>query len=190
MRGWVNTQIGLENQEPDFLQFKVTAGSAAFDLRTLDPGQMVEVDHDLSTIFEEPLGGVEVRFTASRDGELMEVALDDFVVLADLESAGAAEGGLATVYPAVSCLITPNPVRSEATVRFSTQAIGPVRLTVHDVSGRLIATLLDGDLLPPGVHWVLWDGRSDRGYEVQSGIYYVRMYSRSAVASRLLVFVR
>jgi hypothetical protein len=44
VRGWANTQIGLENQEPDFLQFKVTAGSAAFDLRTLEPGQMVEVD--------------------------------------------------------------------------------------------------------------------------------------------------
>ena len=33
VRGWANTQLGLENQEPDFLQFKVTAGSAAFDLR-------------------------------------------------------------------------------------------------------------------------------------------------------------
>jgi len=33
VRGRANTQIGLENQEPDFTQFKVTAGSAAFDLR-------------------------------------------------------------------------------------------------------------------------------------------------------------
>ena len=37
-------QLGLENQEPDFLQFKVTAGRAAFDLRTLEPGRTVEVD--------------------------------------------------------------------------------------------------------------------------------------------------
>ena len=26
VRAWANTQIGLESQEPDFLQFKVTAG--------------------------------------------------------------------------------------------------------------------------------------------------------------------
>ena len=44
VRTWANTQLGLVNQEPDFLQFKVTAGSAAFDLRTLEPGQTVEVD--------------------------------------------------------------------------------------------------------------------------------------------------
>ena len=44
VRAWANTQIGLENQEPDFIQFKVTAGRASFDLRTLEPGNTVEVD--------------------------------------------------------------------------------------------------------------------------------------------------
>jgi len=44
VRGWANTQIGLENQEPDFLQFRVTTGYASFDLRTLEPGRTVEVD--------------------------------------------------------------------------------------------------------------------------------------------------
>jgi len=43
VRGWANTQIGLANQEPSFLQFKVTTGSASFDLRTLEPGTTVEV---------------------------------------------------------------------------------------------------------------------------------------------------
>lgn len=44
VRGWANTQIGLENHEPDFLQFKVTSGYAAFDLRALSPGSTLEVD--------------------------------------------------------------------------------------------------------------------------------------------------
>jgi len=44
VRGWANTQIGLESLEPDFLQFKVTGGHASFDLRTLEPGRTVEVD--------------------------------------------------------------------------------------------------------------------------------------------------
>ena len=44
VRAWANTQIGLENHEPDFLQFKVTTGYASFDLRTLEPGRTVEVD--------------------------------------------------------------------------------------------------------------------------------------------------
>jgi len=44
VRGWTKTQIGLENQEPGFTQFKVTDGSAAFDLRRLESGSTVEVD--------------------------------------------------------------------------------------------------------------------------------------------------
>jgi len=38
VRGWANTQVGLANQEPSFLQFTLTTGSAAFDLRTIEPG--------------------------------------------------------------------------------------------------------------------------------------------------------
>jgi hypothetical protein len=44
VRGWTNTQIGLENQEADFIQFKLTDGSAAFDLRRLERGRTVEID--------------------------------------------------------------------------------------------------------------------------------------------------
>lgn len=44
VRAWGSTQIGLESQEPDFLQFKVTGGRTAFDLRTLEPGRTVEVN--------------------------------------------------------------------------------------------------------------------------------------------------
>jgi hypothetical protein len=44
LRAGADTQIGLENQEPEFLQFRVTGGFASFDVRTLDPGSTVEVD--------------------------------------------------------------------------------------------------------------------------------------------------
>jgi hypothetical protein len=44
VRAGADTQIGLENQEPEFLQFKVTGGFASLDVRTLDPGSTVEVD--------------------------------------------------------------------------------------------------------------------------------------------------
>lgn len=44
VRAWANTALGLVNQEPDFIQIKVTAGYASLDLRALDPGRVVEVD--------------------------------------------------------------------------------------------------------------------------------------------------
>jgi hypothetical protein len=39
-----DTQLSLENQEPDFLQFQVAAGHVSLDLHNLKSGQTVEVD--------------------------------------------------------------------------------------------------------------------------------------------------
>jgi uncharacterized protein DUF6600 len=43
VRGAYGAQIGLDNQEPDFVQLRVTAGYAALDLRELQPGHTVEL---------------------------------------------------------------------------------------------------------------------------------------------------
>jgi hypothetical protein len=44
VRAWGDSQLGLENHEPDFLQIKVAAGHVSLDLRTLDGGRSVELD--------------------------------------------------------------------------------------------------------------------------------------------------
>ena len=43
MRAGNGTQIGLDNQEPDYVQFRVTAGHAGLDLRELAAGHTVEI---------------------------------------------------------------------------------------------------------------------------------------------------
>jgi hypothetical protein len=76
VRGGPNTQIGLENHEPDFLQFKVTAGNASFDLRTVEPGRTVEVDTPNAVFTIEHAGyyrvdvlGERTSFIARRGGQ-------------------------------------------------------------------------------------------------------------------------
>ncbi|MFI5396177.1 MAG: DUF6600 domain-containing protein [Candidatus Binatia bacterium] len=44
VRAGAETQLGIENQEPDFLQLKVTAGHASIDLRSVTAGHTVELD--------------------------------------------------------------------------------------------------------------------------------------------------
>jgi hypothetical protein len=43
VRAWGDSQLGIENHEPDFLQLKVAAGHVSLDLRALDGGRTVEV---------------------------------------------------------------------------------------------------------------------------------------------------
>ena len=66
VRGWANTQMGLANQEPSFLQFKLTTGSAAFDLRTIEPGTTVEVATPNAALTIEHAGYYRVDITGER----------------------------------------------------------------------------------------------------------------------------
>jgi hypothetical protein len=76
VRASQNTFLSLENQEPDFLQFKLTSGVAAFDLRTVDPGRTVEVDTPHAVFIIERKGYYRVNanedsttFITYRSGE-------------------------------------------------------------------------------------------------------------------------
>ena len=66
--------------------------------------------------------------------------------------------------------VQPSPVRREAQVGFALPADGRVRLTVFDLAGRNVATLVDG-VLPAGRHQVPW--RPDSG----PGLYFLRLES-------------
>src|SRR5262245_5709082 len=44
VRAWGDSQLGLVNHEPDFLQIKVTSGHVSLDLRTVEPGRTIELD--------------------------------------------------------------------------------------------------------------------------------------------------
>jgi hypothetical protein len=76
VRGRPNSQLGLENHEPDFLQFRVSAGNVSFDLRTVEPGRTVEVDtpHGVFTIEQDgyyrvAVDGERTSFTTRRGGQ-------------------------------------------------------------------------------------------------------------------------
>ncbi len=66
VRAWAGTQLGLMNQEPDFLQLKVTAGHASFDIRTLEPGHTMEVDTPNAVFTIEHTGYYRVDVSAER----------------------------------------------------------------------------------------------------------------------------
>ncbi|MCA9755553.1 MAG: 5'-nucleotidase C-terminal domain-containing protein [Candidatus Eisenbacteria bacterium] len=72
---------------------------------------------------------------------------------------------------------------------FALPATGPVTLTVHDLNGRRIATLFDG-VQAAGNHEVVWNGRSDSGSLVASGMYFGRLSTSEAVALGKTLVVR
>jgi len=83
---------------------------------------------------------------------------------------------------------TPNQI-ARALVRFELPGDADVDLTIFDLQGRRIATLID-ETLPGGLHVATWDGRNQRGDPVASGVYLVRLQAGSTTTSGKLVLLR
>jgi flagellar hook assembly protein FlgD len=64
-----------------------------------------------------------------------------------------------------------------------------VRLTIFDVAGRKVATLVD-DVRAAGEHTVVWEGRDDRGQSVPSGTYFYRLESDNFVRTRTMMLMK
>jgi hypothetical protein len=83
----------------------------------------------------------------------------------------------------------PNPFSLTTSIHYSLKERGRVGVSVHDVSGRLVRTLVSGQE-DAGDHVVLWDGKDDRGFSVASGIYFCVMETDNLSLSRRLVLLK
>jgi hypothetical protein len=64
----------------------------------------------------------------------------------------------------------PNPFNPATTIGFVIPAPGKVTLTIYNTTGQKIRTLVDAQLTS-GAHSVVWDGLTDAGMHVPSGVY-------------------
>ena len=80
----------------------------------------------------------------------------------------------------------PNPFNAGTTFRFTIPEAGPATLTVSDILGRTVATLIDGPL-EAGSHTIEWDARDSRGRELASGVYFYRLTSTGTQECRKMV---
>lgn len=78
--------------------------------------------------------------------------------------------------PGVSALIgaAPNPFNPRTKIRFRLSSPAGARLRIFDVSGRLLRSF-DLSGLSPGEHSVGWDGTSEGGIRLATGIYVARL---------------
>lgn len=82
----------------------------------------------------------------------------------------------------------PNPFRTTTTIRYSLAEHAEVQLTVYNLLGQRIRTLVSEEQAP-GVQTVVWDGRSASG-SLAAGVYLVRLQAGSFTDVRRMVLVR
>jgi hypothetical protein len=111
-----------------------------------------------------------------------------FFVAYDAKS-GVTDGQVVSPTPFTLNQNYPNPFNPETSIRFNLPQPGLVQISVVDVSGRLVRTLLS-ELRNAGSYSVKWDGRDSAGNPVPSGIYICRMEARSSDGRRFTQSVK
>jgi flagellar hook assembly protein FlgD len=94
-----------------------------------------------------------------------------------------------TALPTVTALAQnyPNPFNATTNISFSLANAGEVELSVYDLLGRKVSTLVASNL-PAGSHVINWNGLDDSGHQVSSGMYlYVLKTAGETFANRMVL---
>jgi hypothetical protein len=83
----------------------------------------------------------------------------------------------------------PNPFNPATAIRYSTREKAQVTLRIYNVAGQLVRTLVER-AENPGVHRVTWDGKSDAGTSVSSGVYFYRLVAGGFTQTRKMVVIK
>jgi flagellar hook assembly protein FlgD len=83
----------------------------------------------------------------------------------------------------------PNPFNPSTTIRFSLPQAGEAELSIFNLLGQHVATLVYGPQ-EAGPQVLQWNGTDDNGRELASGVYFYRLQAGPFHQTRRLVLVR
>jgi len=178
---WDNNGI-WDPYDQIFMAEPVTAGvnSLTFNVPSIGKGASA---FDTFSRWRYSLGG-----GLPPDGPAPEGEVEDYMVHVEEDVATAVnDGGVPTKFALHEAV--PNPFNPQTTLSFSLPTASHVRLAVYDVSGRLVATLLDEDR-GPGRYEITWDGRDTGQRQVASGVYFYSIEAGSFTETKRMVLVK
>jgi hypothetical protein len=163
--------------------------AAVYQLHLLRGG----VESTLLDVVRAALGNpgiprADLRFSNDAAGRLYVTTKQDgfvreLVPVPTQSTAAPALGARSRLYPA-----RPNPFNPATLLEFEVDLAGDVRLTVYDVRGAAVATLVDGHR-EPGRYVVRWNAHDASGEPAASGVYYARLECAGVVATRKMVLL-
>jgi len=83
----------------------------------------------------------------------------------------------------------PNPFNPETTIEFFLNEPGEVTIDIYNIKGQLVRSLVNNSY-QAGTHRIIWDGKSDNGREVVSGVYFSRMETGDYSGVRKMIMMK
>ena len=189
------------------VQYKLNFNPDHLQLLGIEPGGMVsELQFD-SNINDNKINGVFYHLGGSTfgpaQGEMVnfrfrlmsdqfsprDLTLEEFVIV-DL-AAGEIPSEIVGQLPANYVLNQnyPNPFNSSTTISFDLPYDSDVVLSIYDVLGRKVVTLVNS-FFTAGTHAVTWNGRSDSGDDVATGVLFYRLQTSEYDETRKMLLIK
>ena len=104
---------------------------------------------------------------------------------------GAEYGPYAVTYRVANSLAQnhPNPFNPTTTIGYSIAKDNAVTLTIYDVAGRKVRTLVNAQQ-KADVYKVVWDGSNESGTHVASGVYFYKLVAGNFVKTKKMVLLK
>jgi hypothetical protein len=83
----------------------------------------------------------------------------------------------------------PNPFNPSTTIRFALPSDATIRLSVYDILGREVRSLVNSDMAA-GYHQMAWDGKNNKGTSVASGMYIYRIEAGSFISTKKMMLLK
>lgn len=84
---------------------------------------------------------------------------------------------------------SPNPFTDMATISFSVTGVDPVSISVYNIAGRLVKTIVSNESFTNGDHSVQWSGIDNAGERVTPGVYFCRLNTGDSILTDRMVMI-
>ena len=84
---------------------------------------------------------------------------------------------------------SPNPFNPSTQITFQLGEAGHAVVTVHNILGERVRTLVDG-LIGQGTQTVVWDGRGSDGSPASSGLYFCRLETGTTTQTMKMILAK
>ena len=170
-----------------------------YDISVLDDIVLITSyasDYDIQSIsLDEVLNDSTESFsTAYRSEDALEIIAGDneriiFIQVTNLTRPVAVERGVIGLSDYKISPAYPNPFNPTTTISYALPEISDVTLTIYDITGREVATIVHGQQ-PAGFHDVNWNGIDATGNLVSTGVYFARMQAGDYSKTIKMVYLK
>jgi predicted CXXCH cytochrome family protein len=170
------------NTDADVYQYAIYRGTTA----NFDPTGTTPLAKVRTTQYQDAVSQTGVTYyykISAIDVSGNESSYTGVSVLTSIES----ENGIPTDFALSQNY--PNPFNPTTEIKFSLPKQSSVKVVVYGLSGDVVATLVN-QTMSAGNYRIVWNGRSDDGRSVASGVYFYHLQAEGFVATKKMTLLK